>query len=459
MTDLIHLINTKKAQTSSGLQLPFPQRNPGETMIVLRGYSPQSTHVQKPIAGATMYQLRLTILLSLSAAVLYVSPAQTVETLTATLNASGGVSVDARGDIYVADFGTTLGNANGTTVYKVLRDGSFSVFATGLQGASGNDFNSEGYLIQSNIAGGKVSKIDTAGNVEDFADANIFSPVGVSVGNGDTVFIADCRSNPGTIVRITPDGTSTIFASSNLLNCANGLTRDDEGNLYSCNFNNGWVTKITPDGSVANFAEIPGGRNGHLEYANGRLYVAGRCVNQIYEVTLDGTVTLLAGSGARGNDDGDALDATFNLPNGIAASADGDTLFINDAVSLNGDCVTTLLNPVVVRMITGVKQTVAVASPVNAVPSGYSLGQNYPNPFNPETEIRFALPETASVSIVLYDLLGREAETLVRGEFGAGEHRVRFDATGLAGGAYTYRIVAQSPNGEFTDSRKLVLLK
>ena len=393
-----------------------------------------------------------TVILFLAYLAAPVSIGQTVVTLTTNLNASGGVSVDTSGDIYVADFGIFLNNANGTNVYKVLRDGSFSVFATGLRGASGNDFDSQGNLFQSNIAVGDVSKIDTAGNVSFFASANLFAPVGIAIAAGDTVFVAECGA--GWIVRITPNGVSSIFTPSSLLNCPNGLTMDDDGNLYTCNFDNGWVVKITPDGTASNFAEIPGGRNGHLTFANGRLYVVGRCANQIFEVELDGTVNLLAGTGARGNDDGPALQATFNLSNGIAASPDGDTLYINDAVSLHGDCVTTPLNPVIVRMIVGVLSSTGVTEADGWAPELFELKQNYPNPFNPKTTIRFTIPTAQEVSLKVLDVLGREVTKLVNEWKPAGIYDVDFDAADVTSGVYYYRLQA----GTYFETRKMLLI-
>jgi len=276
----------------------------------------------------------------------------TVTTLTEPFSGSGGVAVDASGVIYVADFGAALNNANGMNVSKITLDGVITVFASGLFGASGNAFDSQGNLFQSNIAAAKISKITPDGTVSTFTTSNIRNPVGVTVDENDNVYTTNCTS-PGVIVKTTPAGVSTIFVSNSLMSCPNGLTIDDDGNLYTANFNNGNVIKIAQAGAVSVLATLPGANNGHLTFGNGRLYVVARKANQIYEVSLTGGMKLLAGTGAAGNSDGDALQSTWNLPNGIRLSPTGTELYINDKVVGTG----TELNPVVVRMISGFDTT------------------------------------------------------------------------------------------------------
>lgn len=91
----------------------------------------------------------------------------------------------------------------------------------------------------------------------------------------------------------------------------------------------------------------------------------------------------------------------------------------------------------------------------DGLPTRYWLGQNQPNPFNPVTTIRFALPEPGRVTMKLYDVAGREVRTLVDEELPAGWHGTVLEAQGLASGIYFCRMEA----GEFTDARKLLLLK
>jgi hypothetical protein len=91
----------------------------------------------------------------------------------------------------------------------------------------------------------------------------------------------------------------------------------------------------------------------------------------------------------------------------------------------------------------------------NTVPTVYALLQNYPNPFNPATSIKYSIPKTSLVKLVVYDLLGREVKTLVNGMKTPGYYEEAFDGTNLASGIYFYRIEA----GKFTDVKKMVLVK
>jgi hypothetical protein len=83
------------------------------------------------------------------------------------------------------------------------------------------------------------------------------------------------------------------------------------------------------------------------------------------------------------------------------------------------------------------------------------LNQNYPNPFNASTTITFTLPDARSVTLKVYDLLGREVQTLVNEETIDGSHNVTFDGTNFPSAIYFYRLEA----GDFTDTKILTLLK
>lgn len=89
------------------------------------------------------------------------------------------------------------------------------------------------------------------------------------------------------------------------------------------------------------------------------------------------------------------------------------------------------------------------------IPLSYSLKQNYPNPFNPNTNIEFEIPKAGFVSLKIYDITGKEVETLVNEMLSAGLYRVSFDARNYNSGVYFYRLVS---NG-FSQTKKMILIK
>ena len=95
-----------------------------------------------------------------------------------------------------------------------------------------------------------------------------------------------------------------------------------------------------------------------------------------------------------------------------------------------------------------------------AIPTVYALEQNYPNPFNPSTQIRYALPEDAMVTISIYDMMGRKVRTLVSQSMSPGYHTTLWNATNdnglpVSAGMYIYTIQA----GDFRQTKKMLLLK
>jgi hypothetical protein len=91
----------------------------------------------------------------------------------------------------------------------------------------------------------------------------------------------------------------------------------------------------------------------------------------------------------------------------------------------------------------------------NAVPKIFALHQNYPNPFNPVTKIKYDIPKGTFVTITVYDITGREVETLVNEYIAAGYHELTFDARNLASGVYFYKLEA----GSFTSEKKMIVVK
>ena len=92
---------------------------------------------------------------------------------------------------------------------------------------------------------------------------------------------------------------------------------------------------------------------------------------------------------------------------------------------------------------------------VDKMPFQFSLKQNFPNPFNPNTKINYSIPYQSNVKIKIFDILGKEIETIVNEEKQSGTYELSWNAGNLPGGVYFYQLRA----GSFTQTKKMILLK
>lgn len=88
-------------------------------------------------------------------------------------------------------------------------------------------------------------------------------------------------------------------------------------------------------------------------------------------------------------------------------------------------------------------------------PNEYILYQNYPNPFNPVTKIKYSLPKSENIKLIVYDIQGSEVKVLENGFQEAGDKEAAFDATGLASGIYFYKLTIKN----LSATLKMVLQK
>ena len=99
--------------------------------------------------------------------------------------------------------------------------------------------------------------------------------------------------------------------------------------------------------------------------------------------------------------------------------------------------------------------SVAVNRISSIIPEKYILHQNYPNPFNPTTKIKFELPKSSYIKLIVYDLLGREVAKLVNEKLTTGSYETEWDALRFASGIYFYKLVAN----DFSETKKMLLIK
>jgi hypothetical protein len=97
-----------------------------------------------------------------------------------------------------------------------------------------------------------------------------------------------------------------------------------------------------------------------------------------------------------------------------------------------------------------------ISDELNSNPTEFSLSQNYPNPFNPSTKISWQVPFGSHQTIKLFDVLGREIETIVEGYYDAGNHSTLYIVNStLPSGVYFYQLKA----GDFVQTKKMMYLK
>jgi photosystem II stability/assembly factor-like uncharacterized protein len=100
------------------------------------------------------------------------------------------------------------------------------------------------------------------------------------------------------------------------------------------------------------------------------------------------------------------------------------------------------------RIVTGLKSNPHIQI-------DFKLDQNYPNPFNPRTRIKYSLPNSQQVKIIVFNSLGQKIETVIDKIMPIGHHEVLFDGRNLPSGIYYYKIEA----GKFQDVKKMILLQ
>lgn len=245
---------------------------------------------------------------------------------TGTNHHVGGVTRDAIGNLYVADFMET--------VWKIELDGTVTELASDLYGASGNVVDGQGYLLQNNFYGSYLSRIGRDGTADVVVDEGLQGPVGITVHpTTSDLYVVNCNGNR--VSRIAPDFSSVeTFSEGELFNCPNGLAFDSKGNLYVVNFSDNRLIRIDSDGNAEVFATITEKGLGHIYIAQDRIFVTAFHSHEIYEVDMEGAPTRLFGTGERGLEKTDDGNVQLSWPNGLVVIPAGNRIYfiINEFV-------------------------------------------------------------------------------------------------------------------------------
>jgi hypothetical protein len=113
------------------------------------------------------------------------------------------------------------------------------------------------------------------------------------------------------------------------------------------------------------------------------------------------------------------------------------------------------IDPILLANYLNISTTGIEDRPTSNKPQTFTLEQNYPNPFNPLTKIKYEIPAEVSVTIKIYNIIGKEIAVLVNGTQKPGKYEVEWDGANYASGVYFYSIKA----GNFKQTKKMILVK
>lgn len=301
----------------------------------------------------------------------------------AQLNGPKGVALDAVGNVYIAD-------TNDNRIREVIHSAMAPVAGTGIPGYAGDNGSAIAARLQSpgNVAvdaNGAVYVADTPnhvvrkifnGSITPFAGTGVAGfniesgsavtvelnqPSGVAVDSAGAVYIADTGNGRirkvvnGILTTIAGGGLPSFVPNSGpalgaFLNAPAALAVGATGTVYVADTGNNMVRKIvgfsisTVAGTGLNGFAGDGGQalsavlnrpSGVAVDAAGNVFIADTNNNRIREVTINGLIATVAGTGTAGfgGDNGPATKGQFSGPTQIAVDGSGTTIYVADAAN------------------------------------------------------------------------------------------------------------------------------
>ena len=258
-----------------------------------------------------------------------------VKTLLQEFAGNGSIFVDTDGKIYINEYGTANADISGTGkhVFVVTPEGEVSTLTEKVSGAVGNVIGSDGtyYFNNGNSFYNSDFMMRKNGEIKKIATVEGFS--------GDILMDAknDCFLIPSythpVLRKVSKDGTVEDYIKDNRLKGVTGITFGENEVIFVSNFTTGKIYKIENDLSINELASIPvvypGYVVGYITYFEGKIYATGYGSNKIYQISMDGEIEVLAGSGEYNQKDGLGSEASFITPNGIDIDVNRRRLYIS----------------------------------------------------------------------------------------------------------------------------------
>ncbi|MBS1515073.1 MAG: T9SS type A sorting domain-containing protein [Bacteroidetes bacterium] len=239
----------------------------------------------------------------------------------------------------------------------------------------------------------------------------------------------------GTVIKTTNGGNSWSVKNTGFNNINYyGVSFIDENTGIICggssSFTNGYILKTT-DGGETWIAKL-------ANFSTSAIHIP------VYHNAM--TISVVGNNGVIMR----SYDAGNNWT--IQSNQSGDFLYyVNFADINNGIAVGK--NGCIVRTNSG--GLVSVTQSSQAVPESFALYQNYPNPFNPSTKINFDIKNSTFASLKIFDMAGKEVQTLITQNLLPGSYEITFNAGGINSGVYFYTL----KTNEFTETKKMILVK
>ena len=355
-------------------------------------------------------------------------------------------------------------------VSAVTTSGVISVFSNDTASPTITvNLTGKGFTINpatSELLYGVTSVFDTVSLVT----LNTTTGAGVSLGKTGITKLRglSVRPSTGKLFATYPNISSTYLVKVNAANGAafqyseipisniSSIAFDLNDDLYGALDTNGLLYRINPLNGDTAFVGATGISN-----------LSGIAINplsrQLFGVSLNGGIYKInkaTGSSSFIGNTGFANSRyiAFNLQ-GKMYGIYGSETQISNLISIDTSSGTgTLIGVTDKRGIYGIA---IMANPVSGVvsegnvPEKFGLYQNYPNPFNSSSKFKFEIAKSGDVRIIVYDITGKEIQTLINEELKPGVYNVTFDGSSLSSGIYFYKLIT---NG-YTETRRMVLLK